>query len=132
MMTRMTFAEMDQWVSEFETLPVDVSDERIGKKRFWPELYNHLLPTHRNLQSKWLGIDVIHYSQPVCHPVFMFGNESIKSIGFLDIMQFDRQNGDRMIITEIPKKMGGMTFSACRASSQEFVALIRLLARAEM
>ncbi len=127
-------SDLDHLVAKLSTLPVDLTDERLGEKgkRFWDAFMTHMLSvgnTRRDLEFEWMGFNFTVILSDVRHQTFTFGIEGSKSLGKLIILKVSGNPGNTMVLAHVPIRTGGSSYFMARASNEEFTDTLKIFAR---
>lgn len=126
--------DLEETLRTIRTLPVDLTEERVATKgpRLWDRFMDALvLQAHENEEHRhhWMGFDIGYTYADVRHSVYTFGNHSTRSIGRVMILRLTRNMGEAMALGSLPIRTGGSSQFHCYASSDDYAAVLRMLAR---
>jgi len=116
------------------SLPVDLTEERVTPKgpRLWDRFMDALIlqarenEEHRN---SWMGVGIGYTYADVRHDVYLFGNHGTRSVGKVMLLKLTRHRGEMMVLGSLPVRLGGSTQFHCYATSDDYAAVLRMLAR---
>lgn len=125
--------DMRQAVAQIETLPIDLTEERIDGSRepVWRQLMKFIAKEgvgQRTLNYEWMGYKVSIIVCEVRHNAFIFGNEISKPVGKLFLIKIQGESGV-IIMGEIPSMTGHVATFISRADKQEFVDVMKIFVR---
>lgn len=131
-----TLDDLEVAVASIRALPVDLTNER-GRPngpRFWDGFMDSFLLARRQQEpqepeDQWMGFTIHYTYADVRHPIYLFGHLGSKSVGRLMMMTLTRNPGEKMILASAPLHTGGITAFHCAASSDDYAAVLRMLAR---
>lgn len=90
-----------------------------------------LLDEHEGLEGDWMGFHWKSHERRLAHRVVLWGIEQrAKNYGTLEWLEITREAGETVVIALIPRVSDPSVIDVdCRASSQEFLELVYVMAR---
>lgn len=124
----------DEIAAVIAEIPFDLSDERSSKKnRFWAEFSGRFLnprvAVDGHINGVWMGFRINAFLGYVTQPLTAFGKPVERSLGTLTFVEITRGTEDQLVAATLPSNLGGTSSFICRASSEEFAAIVRMAAR---